>query len=235
MVDNMSFRTISPTLIVLSGTLIFMLMQISLASAQYFPLTPPEPIVVRETNIVVSYTEPQRTVVINVTQFDPLQPTKKLTLTFKQAVLSVSLTIYQLKEKPPEAPEPPNVPLLYFTIRVHEDLLKNVEKAAVFFSLEKETIKAKGVDEKTITLNRLLEGKWEKLPTTKVTEDEKYSYFEAESLGLSHFVVTGVALPPPFPWWIVLVVVVVIVVIGIIMWTYVERKRSAKKGKEVHS
>lgn len=213
----------------------FMLLQaifmsvITPASAQYFPPAPPEPIVMRETPILVSYTEPQKTITINVTQFDPEQVVKKITLTFKEPVLTVSLTIYHLKEKPPEVPEPPDTPILYFTIRAHEALLRNVERAVITFIVEREVVEEKGVDEKTMALNRFFEDEWEKLPTTKIAEDERFLYFEAESLGLSHFAVTGIPIPPPLPWWIVAIVVVVGVMV-VAMGVYLYRKRRARQG-----
>jgi PGF-pre-PGF domain-containing protein len=191
---------------------------ITAASAQYFPPVPPEPIIIRKTTISVSFTEPQKVVTINVTRIDPGQIVKIMVLTFKEPVLTVNLIIYQLKEKPPEVPEPsPSTPLLYFTIVAHEKFLKNVEKAIITFSIEKGIVEEKKVDEKTITLNRFFEGKWEKLPTTKIVEDEKFLYFEAESPGLSHFAITGVILPSPFPWWIIVIIIVIIAVIIIII------------------
>jgi hypothetical protein len=97
--------------------------------------------------------------------------------------------------------------------------------------VEKKIIREKRVDEGTIALNRLSEGKWEKLPTTKVAEDEEFSYFEAEAPGLSHFAVTGRAVPPPFPWWIVLMVAI-IVAIGIFVGIYVKKRKGAKGGEK---
>jgi PGF-pre-PGF domain-containing protein len=207
---------------------VFFVSIITPASAQYFPPTPPKPIIIRETQISVSYTEPQKTVVINVTQFDPEQIVKTITLTFKEPMLSISLTIYYLKEKPPEVTEPSDTPLLYFTIRAHQDLLKNIEKAVITFSVEKKIVDEKKIDEKTIILNRFSEDKWEKLSTTKIAEDEKSLYFKAESLGLSHFAVTGITIPPPFPWWIIAIVIAIIVIIGIIA-TYRYRQRKSRK------
>lgn len=200
---------------------------IASVSAQYFPPVPPEPIIVRETSISASYIEPRKTIILNVTQFEPQQVVKKVTLTFKQPVLNVSLTIYHLKEKSLEVSEPPDVSLLYFTIRAHKDLLENVEKAVITFSVEKRIVEEKRVDEKTIVLNRFFEGKWEKLPTRKVAEDGQFLYFEAEAPGLSHFAATGSAIPP-FPWWIILIIVIAVVV-GVAVWILMKRMKRGKK------
>ena len=196
------------------------------ALAQYFPPVPPAPVIIRETPITVSYTEPQRVIVVNVTQFDPKQVAKKIALTLKEPVLTASFTIYLLVERPPGVPEPRETALLYFTIRAHVALLENVERAVMTFAVEKALVKEKGVDVETITLNRFFEGEWEKLPTKRVGEDEKHFYFEAESPGLSHFAVTGIA-PPPFPWWIVAIIVVVAVV-AVVAGIHLYRRRRPK-------
>lgn len=198
-----------------------LLLTIECTFAQYFPPTPPEHIVLRKTPILVSFTTPQKVVTIDVAAIDPKQVIEKIILVFKEPVIYVSFTIYHLREKPPGVPDPQEVPLLYFTTEVYEDLLRNVEKVTILFGVERELIKGKNIDEKTITLNVFFENRWEKLPTKKVAEDENYIYFEAESRYLSHFVVTGVAVTP-FPWWIIaLIIGIVLVAIGI----YYARKR----------
>jgi len=209
--------------------LVFFASVMTPASAQQFSPAPPVPIIIRKTQILLSHTEPQKTVVINVTHFDPEQIVKTITLTFKEPMLSIYLTIYHVKEKPPEVAEPSYTSLLYFTIGARQDLLKNIEKAIITFSVEKKIVNEKKIDEKTIVLNRFFEGKWEKLPTTRIAEDEEFLYFKAESLGLSHFAVTGIAIPSPFPQWLILIfvllIIVSIVMAGIVIWMYMVRKR----------
>lgn len=203
--------------------LLLLTIMVTSVSAQYFPPVPPEQIILRETPILVSFTTPQKAVIIDVANFDPEQIIKKVTLTFREPVLSISFTIYYLKEKPPELPDPPETPLIYFTIRTSENLLENIENVTILFNVEKKLIKERGVDEKTITLNRFSEGVWEKVTTKKITEDEKYLYYEAKSPGLSHFAATGVLMPPPFPPWIALFICIVVVVI--LTGIYLHRKR----------
>lgn len=186
------------------------------ASAQQFPPAPPVPIIIRKTQILLSHTEPQKTVVINVTHFDPEQIVKTIALTFKEPMLSIYLIIYHLKEKPPEVAEPSYISLLYFTIGARQDLLKSIEKAIITFGVEKKIVDEKKIDEKTIVLNMFFEGKWEKLPTTKIAEDEKYLYFKAVLPTLSHFAITGVTTILPLPYWWIIVIVISSIIIGII-------------------
>ena len=189
-------------------------------SAQYFPPAPLEPIVVKKTLITVSYTQPQKTIIIDVTQFDPEQIVKKMTLTFTVPVSSATFEIYHLKQKPLEVPDPKETALLYFMIRAHEDLLENVEKAVITFAIEKDIIEEKRVNVDTIILKRFFKGTWQELSTKKVGKDEKFLYFEAESPGLSHFVVTGVVPLLFFPWWIIIIIVAIVIVVVLGIYLY---------------
>jgi len=191
------------------------------ALAQYSSPMPPTPLIIRETPITVSYTEPQRVITIDITQFDPEQVVKKITLTLKKPTPTASFTIYLLAERPEEVPEPKDkVALVYFTIRADYALLENLDSAKITFAVEKTPVRERGVDEKTITLDGLFEGAWQELPTDKVDEDEKFLFFEAESPGLSYFPVTYVVTPflqyvMPFLWWIGVIIVGVVVAIFI--------------------
>ncbi len=193
--------------------------------AQYFPSVPPTPIVVIETPITVSYTEPQRVITIDIAQFDPEQALKKITLYFKEPVLTVSFTIYLLAESPPQVPELKETALVYFTIRAHEALLENVERAVMTFAVEKAVVEEKGVDVETIILNMFFERVWEELSTEIVDEDEKFLYFESEGPGMSHFAVSGV-VPPPFPVTLVIMGIVVIAVVATVAGIYLYRRRN---------
>lgn len=202
------------TVTVLAGFLVFV-SATNTALAQYSPPMPPAPIIIRETPITVSYTEPQRAITIDITQFDPEQVVKKITLTLKEPAPTASFTIYLLAERPEEVPDPKDkMALLYFTIRAHEALLENVDSAKITFAIEKTLVRERYIDEKTITLAWLFEGARQELPTKKVDEDERFLFFEAESPGLSHFPVTYTVTPflryvAPFLWWIGVIIVVV--------------------------
>jgi len=196
------------------------------ALAQYFPPVP-TPIVVRETLVTVFYTQPKGVITIDVTQFDPQQVVKELIITLEEPVLNASFTIYLLAKRPPEAHEPKETALLYFTIRAHTALLKNVKSARIAFAVERAVVGEEGVNAETIILNRFFLGMWEELPTKKVYEDKKFLYFEAEAPGLSHFAATRVVLPPPF-LWLTVVIIVVVAVAFIVAGMYLYRRRKLR-------
>src|SRR5665647_680701 len=68
---------------------------------------------------------------------------------------------------------------------------KNIENAVVCFKVEKSWIKDKKIDQSSITLNRYNDKKWNQLPTSLFSEDDKYLYFTAQTPGFSPFAITG--------------------------------------------
>jgi len=69
----------------------------------------------------------------------------------------------------------------------------NLENAVACFRVEKAWIQDKGIDKSSIILNRYNDKKWNELPTTLLSEDDKYLYFTAETPGFSPFAITGEA------------------------------------------
>lgn len=59
------------------------------------------------------------------------------------------------------------------------------------FKVEKTWLANNNIASATIALQRYADNKWNKLSTSKVSEDATYIYFEAESPGLSVFAITG--------------------------------------------
>jgi PGF-pre-PGF domain-containing protein len=67
----------------------------------------------------------------------------------------------------------------------------NIENAIVNFKVEKSWIQDKRIEQSSITLNRYNDKKWDQLPTSLLSEDNKYLYFTARTLGFSPFAITG--------------------------------------------
>ena len=68
---------------------------------------------------------------------------------------------------------------------------KNIEKAVICFKVEKSWIQDRKIEQSSITLNRYSDKKWNQLPTSLLSEDDKYLYFTAQTPGFSPFVITG--------------------------------------------
>jgi len=67
----------------------------------------------------------------------------------------------------------------------------SIDKVIISFKVEKSWLEKNGIDSSTISLQRYSNSQWNKLTTSKVSEDATYIYFDAESPGLSVFAVTG--------------------------------------------
>ncbi|MEM5815714.1 MAG: PGF-pre-PGF domain-containing protein [Candidatus Aenigmatarchaeota archaeon] len=113
---------------------------------------------------------------------------------------------------------PPGNVFVFFEIshNISEDLVKNIK---IRFKVDKFWIKNNDIDTSTISMYRWDGEKWEKLSTTKLTEDENNVYFEANSNKLSILAISGEKNKSGFPWYILLILIVVIV-IGIILYLF---------------
>jgi PGF-pre-PGF domain-containing protein len=105
-------------------------------------------------------------------------------------VRSVYLTITKLDAKPAEVPAIVNV---YRYINVVKENIKDedISSATIKFKVEKSWINANNIDVATIALYRYANNAWNKLNTTKLSEDANYVYFEAETPGFSYFAISG--------------------------------------------
>jgi PGF-pre-PGF domain-containing protein len=68
---------------------------------------------------------------------------------------------------------------------------KNIENAAVYFKVEKSWVQDKKIDKASVTLNMYSDKKWNQLPTSLSSEDDKYLYYTAQTSGFSSFAITG--------------------------------------------
>jgi len=67
----------------------------------------------------------------------------------------------------------------------------DISKVKIKFKVEKSWLASNNIDKNTVSLSRLVGNTWTKLPTSILSEDSTYVYFEAESPGLSIFAITG--------------------------------------------
>jgi len=73
-------------------------------------------------------------------------------------------------------------------------LNSDITKLVIRFKVEKSWIKENGIDPDKIVLKRYNGKEWDSLPTTKLSEDDNYYYYEAESPGFSIFTIIGQTL-----------------------------------------
>lgn len=66
---------------------------------------------------------------------------------------------------------------------------ENLENAKISFRVSRAWINEMKIDLPTITLMHFSDERWNPLPTKKLSEDDEYSYFEAETPGFSPFAI----------------------------------------------
>jgi PGF-pre-PGF domain-containing protein len=100
-------------------------------------------------------------------------------------------------DKPVGIPDCPGTAYSYFDISTNLEA-ENINAATINFRVSKSWALINGVD--SIRMYRYANG-WQELKTLKITEDDEYIYFAAETPGLSLFVISseekGVEIAPP--------------------------------------
>lgn len=145
----------------------------------------PPPIEVSKTLPII---KPEEPVSVKIEEVD----VSRIAIKVKNIVTNVNISIQKLPRKPIEIKViPPGKNYGYFEISGENIEDKDIEKVTIQFKVEKSWIDDNNIDVNTIKLNRYSEGKWSALTTVRIDEDGTYFYFEAESLGLSTFAITG--------------------------------------------
>jgi len=109
----------------------------------------------------------------------------------KNDVTNPRLTVSQSSAVPAAvATAAPNTVYGYITVKKANVADADVSSVKVKFKVPREWITGSSIDESTITLMRY-NNTWASLPTTKLSSDATYVYYEATSPGLSEFAITG--------------------------------------------
>ncbi len=115
-------------------------------------------------------------------------PVLKVTITVKENVENVEVTVEVFKDV--EVPAPPGVAYSYenITINITPD---SIESLLIKFRVSKSWVAQNDIDESMIKMFKFSDDQWQELLTELVGTDANYLYFEAETQGLSLFAITG--------------------------------------------
>jgi PGF-pre-PGF domain-containing protein len=111
----------------------------------------------------------------------------KIRIKVDKSVSGVEIVV-QETEKPENIPDASGIPYSYFNITA-TNLTANMT-AKIEFKVNKSWISGNNINETTIILNRY-DGNWTVLPTSKLSEDDIFFYFEAETSVFSLFAISG--------------------------------------------
>lgn len=208
--------------------------------ADYVMLPPPQEIVVTETEIFVSFTSPERSVFINVTNYDPKQILKNITVEFREPVTHVGFALDILNDRPTYAGMPRNetvreysndTVLQYSLIRFLTAQVDKITNVTMVFALEKAAARER--DEKvTLSLYRYNGREMQEVPLENLEEDEARLYFNTTAEGSAYVAITRV-LTPTTLWWPVLVITVMAMLMAAIGIFIYRRFKSANLRKMV--
>jgi len=203
-------------------------------------LPPPQEIVVTETEIFVSFTSPERSVFINVTNYDPKQILKNITVEFREPVTHVGFALDILNDRPTYAGMPRNetvreysndTVLQYSLIRFLTAQVDKITNVTMVFALEKAAARER--DEKvTLSLYRYNGREMQEVPLENLEEDEARLYFNTTAEGSAYVAITRV-LTPTTLWWPVLVITVMAMLMAAIGIFIYRRFKSANLRKMV--
>lgn len=117
---------------------------------------------------------------------------KSIEIFVKNSVNNIQIIITKLADRPASITQSVTGKVYHY-IQIDKTNITDadVNKTKIQFKVEKNWTSANNINESTIALNRYADNVWNKLTTTKLTDDTDYFYYEAESPGLSVFAITG--------------------------------------------
>jgi PGF-pre-PGF domain-containing protein len=132
---------------------------------------------------------------------------KEIILTLKNLANNVKIIIEKLPGKPADVTQNISGKVFRYlkitTVNLDDANINGMIK--IKFQVTQSWLIANGIDPKNIVLMRFANNTWNDLVTTLLSSDDKYSYYEAESPGLSYFAigvrstVTPIVIPPVTP------------------------------------
>jgi PGF-pre-PGF domain-containing protein len=116
----------------------------------------------------------------------------KITISVKNSVNNIKLEITKVEQKPASITIEVSGNVYHY-LEINKTNVKDtdVNNATIQFRVEKSWINVNNIDMNTIALHRFANNIWNKLSTTKVSEDTENVYYESISPGLSVFAISG--------------------------------------------
>ncbi|MEM5811045.1 MAG: PGF-pre-PGF domain-containing protein [Candidatus Aenigmatarchaeota archaeon] len=109
----------------------------------------------------------------------------------KNQAANVWINVVKLTGKPTEIKEVPNGTVFGY-VNINVDLSQdNIRNATINFYVPKSWIQQSNIDENRVYLNRYADNKWNRLNTSKISDDTEFVYYKALTPGFSVFSITG--------------------------------------------
>jgi len=135
------------------------------------------------------------TLAFELSDFHTLQ---SIAINVINAVQNVKIIVNRLGSRPAITTELPATVYAYLSIVANNLANENLASATIKFKVEKSWITTNNIT--TVSPNRWFNGQWQQLAATRLSEDAQFIFYEAQTLGLSYFAITGeVAAPQAAP------------------------------------
>ncbi len=198
------------------------------ANADYFPPALPASNIANQTLVSAALLRPSTTVYVNVTEYDPQQMVRNITVDFQEPISYVSLYVDLLKDKPLIVHAPKTAPIIqYFDIRFLTELADKISNVTVVLAVERATLQNMSVKETSLLLYQYNGSQFSEIHLIEiVAENETYLLFSTETTAYSLFVITGSTAPSPW-WFSVLPIASVpfLAIVGIFVYRRYKQKR----------
>lgn len=185
------------------------------ASADYFSAAPPRDNIASQTFVSAASTTPVTSFRVNVSEYDPCQMIKSITLDFTEPVAYVGFVIDLLREKPLIVNAPNTEPIVqYYDIRYLTGLADKIANVTIIFAIERAKLQNMTIAEDTLVHYQYNGTKFNECPLRKVEQDKNFVFFETETSTSSYFAITGGTSPNS--WWSLLVLIAAMTLLTII-------------------
>ena len=163
--------------------------------------TTPSTEVIEKVIIPTASSDTPAIAIVNSTNAETLK-IQEVSVELTQSVSNVQITIQQTS-KPSGASDP--VPssgsgagVVYKYVDVSSNMSSDaINKTKISFKVEKSWVISNNIDESKVYMYRYVGSTWTKLTTAKLSENLTYIFYQAESPGLSTFVITGEKISEP--------------------------------------
>lgn len=144
---------------------------------------------------VITEEESKTILQIAAGESDTIQFTKdvdieEITITVKNDVKNVEISVKKESMKPAEVTTPPGAAYSYLTVTTSNIQTADISEVKIKFKVGKSWISENNINKNTVKLYKYTT-EWNELPTTLVSEDDNYIYYEALSSSFSVFAISG--------------------------------------------
>jgi PGF-pre-PGF domain-containing protein len=128
---------------------------------------------------------------INIFNFEYLGlEITKIVIDLESTAFNAKVTV-QPADKPEIIPDPTGIANCYFDLSTTVEP-ENIRSTRIYFKVSQSWIATTGINSDTLEMQRYAPAKgWDALATTKISNDDNYSYFYAETSAFSLFAITG--------------------------------------------